>query len=501
MCYNPAQAARAARQVSMNQSESNLGKFKIAVTAHQEGEEKHLMVSVETEDSQSEDKARIDTRVAIVIDRSGSMSHGKLEMAKSATAQFIRSLKPEDRVAIVAYDDEVECISELAAPSEELAARVEAIQTGNATNLYGGWKLGTQLVGEGGHVILLSDGQANKGKFKDALSLSEAARHQYDHGVTTTTIGVGKAYDEAVMAGMAREGGGSHYFAHTVEAIKEAFSQERYAVGAIVLSRLDLFLNERQHRLGSFWEGERKTKVIPCPAEIESLQLVARWTEAGSLTQVQESIQVPPQFGYSETVKLELLLQRAADAQADMVTVREPVSARKMREVLRSIVLELMSHPSSDEQHVLHTLERLRASITKLEQLESHFDENEATLHRKRSLQMSHNLRERAKSFSSFDDDVEFLASTTRRSRPTVVAAVEASDEALAAYPLHLWIEWKAIPLKMTETNLTVAMSNPKRGFTLDQIEKITGRRVRAVAAGYSDAQVVGLLESARGRI
>ena len=114
---------------------------------------------------------------------------------------------------------------------------------------------------------------------------------------------------------------------------------------------------------------------------------------------------------------------------------------------------------------------------------------------------MSHNLRERAKSFSSFDDDVEFLASTTRRSRPSVVAAVEASDEALAEYPLHLWIEWKAIPLKMTETSLTVAMSNPKRGFTLDQIEKTTGRRVKAVAAGYSDAQVVGLLESARGRI
>src|SRR5512134_544002 len=53
---------------------------------------------------------RLPVNLAFVLDRSGSMSGGKIEKAREAVVQGIRSLGPEDRFAVVAYDDKVEIV-------------------------------------------------------------------------------------------------------------------------------------------------------------------------------------------------------------------------------------------------------------------------------------------------------------------------------------------------------------------------------------------------------
>src|SRR5438046_145032 len=60
----------------------------------------------------SERATRLPLNLALVIDRSGSMSGEKLERAKEAAIYCLRHLNSEDRVAIVAYDDEVRIVSE-----------------------------------------------------------------------------------------------------------------------------------------------------------------------------------------------------------------------------------------------------------------------------------------------------------------------------------------------------------------------------------------------------
>lgn len=50
---------------------------------------------------------RMPLNLSLVIDRSGSMDGEPLEMAKAALVAALRQLRPEDRVSVVSFDDEV----------------------------------------------------------------------------------------------------------------------------------------------------------------------------------------------------------------------------------------------------------------------------------------------------------------------------------------------------------------------------------------------------------
>ena len=60
-------------------------------------------------------KERMPLDIAIVIDRSGSMGGEKLRLAKEAAVKAIGMLSPGDRVALVAYDTEVQTLAPAAA--------------------------------------------------------------------------------------------------------------------------------------------------------------------------------------------------------------------------------------------------------------------------------------------------------------------------------------------------------------------------------------------------
>lgn len=476
----------------MIQQKTTLPGMEATLTAHRDENISLMMVSIRANEV-SETPPKLPLRIALVIDRSGSMSGEKLEITKSAVAQFVRSLDAADRVAIVTYDGTVDLICALEAPNEALARRVETIQPGGSTDLYGGWVMGAKIVGIWGRVILLSDGQANHGKFTDAASLAQHALVSYQrYGVTTTTIGVGTDYDEGLMAGMAQTGGGAHYFAHTARAITDAFSQERYSAGSVVLQQVSVRCDGITEQIGHFWSGEVKKRVFVVK-ELKDLAISVRYTEKETGASHTDSLLMPTEFGYSEEVKLEYLLQKASDAEAEMLRVRSPRSAAEMRDRLRGIVLEMLAHPSSDESSVALVIDRLRASMLRLDELEKNYVEANATMHRKRSMQSSFNLKERAKSFSSFDDDAAFVASTSGMSAP--VDALRMSPEALKLAPLEKWVEWQALPIDVSGGVIVVALEDPRRGFVISQIEKQTGLKVKSVFAGVSAEEIVRLLQ------
>ena len=392
----------------------------------------------------------------------------------------------------------IQVLSKLAAPSEALARKVEKLECGGSTNLYGGWVAGAKAVGRGGRVILLSDGQANVGPHIDATSLSAHAGKSYEtYGVTTTTIGVGTDYDEGIMAGMARTGGGTHYFAHTVISIKEAFSQERYSAESVVLERLTLRHNAITEQLGHFWAGETKNRVLKIDS-LSDLAITIRFTEKSSGSRMTYTVPTPTRFGYSEEAKLEAILQSASEAEGDMLEVRDPRSASVMKERLRAIVFKLFSHPSSDTPQVAGVITRLKAGITRLEALERNYEEEDAMVHRKRSMQSSYNLRERAKGFSSFEDEstivIREAVSSIRADSDPVDLKIDPA--ALTLAPIDAWITWAAIPLEVTPDAVVVAMEDPRRGFTRSEIEKRTGRRVHPTFAGISAQEIVAFLQT-----
>ena len=84
--------------------------------------------------------------LSFVIDRSGSMSGGKLECVKEAVANVVDLMEEKDRASLVVFDDEVQTAaagSELTpAFRRELKAAIDRLGTGGSTNLAGGWAQG-----------------------------------------------------------------------------------------------------------------------------------------------------------------------------------------------------------------------------------------------------------------------------------------------------------------------------------------------------------------------
>ena len=80
--------------------------------------------------------------LALVIDRSGSMSGRPLEAALESAARIVSGLRSDDRVAVVAFDGEIEIVQPLVAATDRatLVQRIRSIDARGSTDLFGGWE-------------------------------------------------------------------------------------------------------------------------------------------------------------------------------------------------------------------------------------------------------------------------------------------------------------------------------------------------------------------------
>ncbi|MGH2702242.1 MAG: vWA domain-containing protein [Actinomycetota bacterium] len=174
---------------------------------------------------------RTPLHLALVLDRSGSMAGPKLQHTQNAAAYLVNRLGPNDKLALVDYDDEVRLLASLgAATKQELLAAIASISPGGSTNLSGGWLKGLEEVGRGDEnavrkVLLLTDGLANVG-ITDPSELVELARNAAVHGTGTTTIGFGADFDEQLLTDMANAGLGNAHYIGAPEDAPGVFAQE-----------------------------------------------------------------------------------------------------------------------------------------------------------------------------------------------------------------------------------------------------------------------------------
>lgn len=178
-------------------------------------------------------KERPPYHLALVIDRSGSMSGEPLEEAKRCAGYIVDQLKPGDRAALVQFDNHVEVLAPARPVGDRKAlhAALDTISAGGMTNLHGGWEAGAReladLVRQAGlsRVILLSDGNANEG-LTDASEIAAQCGRLADQGVTTSTYGLGRDFNEDLMVAMAKAGQGNHYYGETARDLFEPFAEE-----------------------------------------------------------------------------------------------------------------------------------------------------------------------------------------------------------------------------------------------------------------------------------
>ncbi|MGB4560044.1 MAG: VWA domain-containing protein [Burkholderiaceae bacterium] len=193
-----------------------------------------LYVLLRAQSEPEEGLERTPLNLSLVLDKSGSMRGEKIEAAKQCAIDLIGKLYPTDQFSVVEYDEEIRVVQEMGAVGtneREAVRRIQLIGTNGMTDLHGGWLKGSELLAPNSgkksvcHVILLSDGQANKG----IVGKTQICGHVQDMaaaGITTTTVGLGTDFNEELMTAMAKAGGGrSHYGERAVD-LAETFESE-----------------------------------------------------------------------------------------------------------------------------------------------------------------------------------------------------------------------------------------------------------------------------------
>lgn len=186
-------------------------------------------------------KERAPVNVAIVVDKSGSMSGAKLAAVKEVSKMVIHLLSSKDIVSVVSYNHYVDILlpaTKLTNP-ESVKNKVDALTASGNTAIFAGVNKGAHEVrkflsqNNVNRVILLSDGLANVGP-KTPYEFGELGKSFINEGISVVAIGLGLDYNEDLMMALARESDGIHRFAEQPSDLGDIFDKDfGYALSAV----------------------------------------------------------------------------------------------------------------------------------------------------------------------------------------------------------------------------------------------------------------------------
>ncbi len=173
--------------------------------------------------------------LALILDKSGSMSGERIEMARAAAIGAVDLLTASDYAGVVAFDGDAEWVADMQRVTDpyRLQQLISSIQAGGGTNLAPGMELALhglrQTPAKIKHAIVLSDGHSVPGPF------TELSARMTQEGITVSTVGVGRGVDVDLLRDIARRGQGRYYYTERADALPQIMAQDTMTAGDSVI--------------------------------------------------------------------------------------------------------------------------------------------------------------------------------------------------------------------------------------------------------------------------
>jgi Ca-activated chloride channel homolog len=198
--------------------------------------ETYLFAQVTGADKATDRAAAPPVNLGIVIDKSGSMKGERIANALSAAVLAVERMRDGDKVTVVSFAvaSEVVVPPTVIGPDTRagIEARIRGIRLGGDTCISCGLESAMHELmrtpagaDQVSRMLLLSDGATNAG-IRDVPGLRSLAGRMRDRGCSISTIGVDVDFDEKVMAAIANEASGRHYFVRDAAGLPAIFAQE-----------------------------------------------------------------------------------------------------------------------------------------------------------------------------------------------------------------------------------------------------------------------------------
>jgi Ca-activated chloride channel homolog len=215
--------------------------------------------------------------LSLVIDKSGSMSGLKMELAKEAARATAEMLGPDDYIAVVGFDSQPHRVVRMQSARNRTAILrdIGSLEARGGTDIFPALDMAYQDLSVTRarikHTILLTDGISPDRGIEELVQLMRA------EGMTVTTIGLGADVNRSLLTHVADAGGGRAYFTNDPHHIPRIFMKETHTVARsaavddyfrpTVVERADFL---RGVDLGSapFLRGYVATRMKPPPAQL-----------------------------------------------------------------------------------------------------------------------------------------------------------------------------------------------------------------------------------------
>ena len=179
--------------------------------------------------------------VTLVLDASGSMGDGnRVDIARAAAESIRQSLRPQDRVAVIHFTENVihELTVEHQSPDATAVQRsIQRLAPHGSTNVQAGLNQGVRLADQirqerpeaYNYVILMSDGVANVDATNPFAILESAYDRHALNPLRLITIGVGiNNYNDVLLEQLAQHGNGWYRYLDDTGQARSTFSRDNW---------------------------------------------------------------------------------------------------------------------------------------------------------------------------------------------------------------------------------------------------------------------------------